>query len=134
MILKDDLAAVENAQNTRGDTVVMAQGLPWWLSGKESSCNAGDTGDVGSILDWEGLLEEGMATHSSSLAWRITRTEEPGGLQSVGVTKSQTGLNTHAGTARPLFTAAAASSFTVPSAVGMNLFPSIFAVTFFRFL
>jgi len=43
------LAAVENAQNTSGDTVVMAQGLPWWLSGKESSCNAGDTGDVGSI-------------------------------------------------------------------------------------
>ena len=23
--------------------------LPWWLSGKESACNAGDTGDVGSI-------------------------------------------------------------------------------------
>ena len=93
------MAAVENAQNTSGDTVVMAQGLPWWLSGKESSCNAGDTGDVGSILDWEGLLEEGMATHSSSLAWRITRTEEPGGLQSVGVTMSQTRLkpfSTHA--------------------------------------
>ena len=27
-------------------------------------------------------LEEGMATHSSILAWRIPRTEEPGGLQS----------------------------------------------------
>ena len=27
--------------------------------------------------------EEGMATHSSILAWRIPRTEEPGGLQSV---------------------------------------------------
>ena len=40
---------MENAQNTRGDSVVMAQGFPWWLSGKESSCNAGDTGDVGSI-------------------------------------------------------------------------------------
>ena len=31
-----------------------------------------------------------MATHSSILAWRIPRTEEPGGLQSVGVTESDT--------------------------------------------
>ena len=30
------------------------------------------------------LLEEGMATHSRILAWRITRKEEPGGLQSMG--------------------------------------------------
>ena len=29
-------------------------------------------------LDWEDPLEKGMATHSSSLAWRIPRTEEPG--------------------------------------------------------
>ena len=35
-------------------------------------------------------LEKGMATHSSILAWRIPWTEEPGGLQSGGVTKSQT--------------------------------------------
>ena len=32
----------------------------------------------------EGPLEESMAAHSSILAWRIPRTEEPGGLQSVG--------------------------------------------------
>ena len=32
----------------------------------------------------EDSLEEGMATHSSILAWRISWTEEPGGLQSVG--------------------------------------------------
>ena len=32
-------------------------------------------------------LENGMATHSSILAWRISWTEEPGGLQSVGVTR-----------------------------------------------
>ena len=30
------------------------------------------------------LLEEGMATHSSILAWRISWTQEPGGLQSMG--------------------------------------------------
>ena len=33
---------------------------------------------------WEDLLEEGMATHSSILAWRIPWIEEPGRLQSMG--------------------------------------------------
>ena len=35
-------------------------------------------------LGQEDPLEEGMATHFSILAWRIPRTEEPGGLRSVG--------------------------------------------------
>ena len=35
-------------------------------------------------LGWEDPLEEGMATHSSVIAWRIPWTEEPGGLQSMG--------------------------------------------------
>ena len=35
-------------------------------------------------LSREDPLEEGMATHSSILAWRILWTEEPGGLQSMG--------------------------------------------------
>ena len=35
-------------------------------------------------LGGEDSLEEGMATHSSILAWRISWTEKPGGLQSVG--------------------------------------------------
>ena len=34
-------------------------------------------------LGWEDPLEEGMATHSSILAWRIPRTEEPCGLWSM---------------------------------------------------
>ena len=34
--------------------------------------------------DWKDPLEEGMATHSDILAWRIPWTEEPGGLQSMG--------------------------------------------------
>ena len=34
-------------------------------------------------LDWEDPLEEGMATHSIILAWRIPWTEEPGNLQSM---------------------------------------------------
>ena len=36
-------------------------------------------------LGREDPLEEEMATHSSILAWRITWTEEPGGLQSMGL-------------------------------------------------
>ena len=36
-------------------------------------------------LGWEDPLEEGMATHSTILAWRIPWTEEPGGLQSIGL-------------------------------------------------
>ena len=41
------------------------------------------------FLGWEDPLEEGTATHSSILAWRIPWTEEPGGLQSIGL-QSQT--------------------------------------------
>ena len=90
----------------------------WWLSGKESACNAGDLGSIlglgkslgGAIgypleYSWTSLvaqmvknppamqepgvrslgqkdpLEECMATHSSILAWRIPRTEDPGRWQ-----------------------------------------------------
>ena len=35
-------------------------------------------------LGGEDPLEEGMATHSSTLAWRMPCTEQPGGLQSMG--------------------------------------------------
>ena len=35
-------------------------------------------------LGWEDPLEEGMATYSSILAWRTPRTEESGGLLSIG--------------------------------------------------
>ena len=47
------------------------EGFPVTSIGKESACNAGHLG-------WEDPLEEGMETHSSSLAWRIPWTEEPG--------------------------------------------------------
>ena len=36
-------------------------------------------------LGWENPLEKGMAAHSSVLAWRTSWTEEPGGLQFVGL-------------------------------------------------
>ena len=44
------------------------------------------------FLGLEDPLEEGMATHSSILAWRIPWTEEPGGLQSMASQKSRTRL------------------------------------------
>ena len=49
-------------------------------------------------LGWEDPLEKGMATQSSILAWRIPWTEEPGGLQSVGLQKAgqDQGTNTFA--------------------------------------
>ena len=52
-----------------------------WLSGKESACNL--EMQVPS-LGWKDPLEEGIATHSSILSWRIPWTEEPGGVQSMG--------------------------------------------------
>ena len=42
-------------------------------------------GIQGQSLGGEDPLEEGMATHSSILAWRIPWTEEPQGLQSMGL-------------------------------------------------
>ena len=44
-------------------------------------------------LGWEDPLEKGMATHSSTLACRISWTEEPGGLQLNEGTKSQIRLS-----------------------------------------
>ena len=43
-------------------------------------------------LGWEDPLEKEMATHSSTLAWRIPWTEEPGGLQSTRGHKDQAQL------------------------------------------
>ena len=63
-------------------TLYEYSGLPWWLRGKESACNAETR--VRS-LSWEDPLEKEMATHSSTLAWKIPWTEEPGRLQSMGL-------------------------------------------------
>ena len=45
------------------------------------------TGDLGSIPGSGRSLEKGMASHSGILAWRIPRTEDPGGLQSLGLVR-----------------------------------------------
>ena len=51
---------------------------------KNLPANAGDIRDSGLIPELGRSLEEGMATHSSILAWRIPWIEEPGRLQPVG--------------------------------------------------
>ena len=58
-------------------------GFPGDSDSKESACNAGDPGPLG----WEDPLEKEMVTGFSILAWRILWAEEPGGLQSMGVTE-----------------------------------------------
>ena len=55
--------------------------LPLGLSGKESACNAGAALKSPGPED---ALEEGTATPSSILAWRIPRTEDSGGLHFMG--------------------------------------------------
>ena len=57
---------------------------------KNLPTNAGDIRDAGLIPGWEDSLEEGMATHSSILAWRIPWTEEPSRLQSMGLQELDT--------------------------------------------
>ena len=52
---------------------------------KNLPANAGNIGDSGLIPGQEDPLERGLVAHSSILAWRIPRTEEPGTLQSMGL-------------------------------------------------
>ena len=54
-------------------------GFPGGSDGKESACDAGDLGSIPGLGRSPG---GGMAIHSSILAWRIPRTEEPGRLYS----------------------------------------------------
>ena len=52
---------------------------------KNLPANAGDVRDTSSIPGLERSPGRGHGTHSSVLAWRIPWTEEPGGLQSIGL-------------------------------------------------
>ena len=54
------------------------------LEVKNPLTKAGDMRDEGLIPGWEDPLEKEMATHSSTLAWKIPGMEEPGRLQSMG--------------------------------------------------
>ena len=70
----------------------VAYGLPRWLSGKQSACQSTQEMEEMLIpsLGREDPLEKEIATYSSILAWRIPRTEEPGGLQSMDLHSGNT--------------------------------------------
>ena len=65
-------------------------GLPQWLNGNESACNAGASGGPWvHSLGGEYPLEKEMVTHSSILAWKIPWMEEPAELQSIGLQSTE---------------------------------------------
>ena len=68
---------------------------------KNLPANAGDSGDVGLIPGWGRSPKKEMAIHSSILAWKIPRTEEPGRLQSTGLQRSWTQLSNYTTTTTP---------------------------------
>ena len=84
------------------------QERPMWRLGRISALPTLAALIQSSLVDWEisshsinlnkchltiFFPEKAMAAHSSTLAWKIPWTEEPGGLQSIGVAKSQTRLS-----------------------------------------
>ena len=52
--------------------------------GSDSKASVYNVGDLVRALGWEDPLEKEMAIHSSTIAWKIPWTEEPGRLQSMG--------------------------------------------------
>ena len=83
-----------------GSQLSCQQGLPWSLSGKESPAKQEPQEMRVWFLGQEDPLEEGMATRSSILAWKIPWTEELGRLQSTVSPKNWTQpkwLSRHAG-------------------------------------
>ena len=59
--------------------------FPGDANGKESACQCRKYNEMWvQFLGQKDTLEEGMATHSSILVWKIPWTEEPGGFQSIG--------------------------------------------------
>ena len=73
---------MRNKKNKTKQGIYVYLGFSGGSDGKESTCNAGDR--VQSLCQAD-PLEKGMTTHSSMLPERIPWTEEPGGLQSMGL-------------------------------------------------
>ena len=80
IVCKDDVSKLNVSNNNLG--------LPWWLSGKGSTSQCRRY----KFNPWVGedTLEKKMATRSSILAWELPWTEEPSGLQSMGLQKNWT--------------------------------------------
>ena len=82
-LLKDVASPEKKGRKKKLDTICL--GFPGGVSGKEPTCQCRRCKETWvRSLGREDPLEEGTATHSSILAWRIPWTQEPGGLQSMG--------------------------------------------------
>ena len=69
------------------DVYLILNKLTDFPRGSDGKASAYDAGDLGSSPGWRRSLdplEKEMTTHSSTPAWKIPWTEEPGGLQSMG--------------------------------------------------
>ena len=93
-----------------GARQVLGRGFPMVMV-RNLLASAGDIRIWVRSLGGEDPLEEGMAIHSSILAWRIPWTEEPGGLQSMGshrlttkgnLVRARTHTHTHTGVGQVL--------------------------------
>ena len=71
-------------QGKKKNQVFHLSGFPGGTVVKNPLANAGDARDLGSIPRYGRSPEVGNANHSSILAWKLSWTEEPGGLQSIG--------------------------------------------------
>ena len=69
---------------------MVTNGLPWWLSSKESACNAGAAGHTGLISGLGRFPGVGNGNHSGILAWRIPGQRSLVGCHLWGRTKSDT--------------------------------------------
>ena len=84
----------ENYAKYKKVVVQWLRGFPGDSDGKESACNSGDSGSIPGLGRSPG---KGMATNSNILAWKILWTEEPGGLQFMGLLNNNNNqwLKTH---------------------------------------
>ena len=73
-----------SSQGLSAVLTVKTRGFPGGARGKDPVCQCRRCGLETSVPGWGRSLEEGVATHSSILAWRIPWIEKSGGLRSMG--------------------------------------------------
>ena len=84
-MVSQSLAQRQRRDRQNGINIKMIKASQGALGIKNLPANVGDIRNSGLIPGREDPLEQEMVTHSSILAWRIPWTEEPGGLQSMGL-------------------------------------------------